>query len=140
MHIDVKNTKSFTDLFKGSDINQEAISENLFTDTCPTGYFSKEDLINHLNGLSESQKDKWQLDHLKVLFDFCKVNGTLSRDPQHSVEDGRDITWLNLMVGRVKKPIKIIHFANIKELIDDYASGNLKINQSLEELYNEALS
>jgi hypothetical protein len=132
--------KSYTELLMGSENNNSETNECLFSDICPTGYFSKAELVHHLNTISADPKLKWQAKHLEILFSFFKLGGILSREPQHSTEAGKGITWLKVTTGKVSKPIKIMHFAEVKQLIDDYANGILKVNHTLEELYNEALN
>lgn len=131
--------KKFNELFGGST-NNGPINTCLFSDECPTGYFTKEEFVNHLHMLSGDDTLKWQGNHLGILFAYFKSGGNLSREPQHTIDSGKNVTWLKLNMGKVIKPIKILHFAGMKQLIDDYASGLLKVNQTLEELYDEALS
>jgi hypothetical protein len=130
--------KNFNELF-GSSINNTPENNCLFNDVCPTGYFKKAELIGHLNALSADDKQRWQLKHLDLMFKFMKTNSAFTREPQHTTDDGIELTWLNLTVGRVKRSIKILHFADIKTLIDDYSNGSVRINQNLEELYEEAI-
>ncbi|MRX46633.1 hypothetical protein [Pedobacter puniceum] len=133
---------NFTELFVSSNSEKavDTAKPSLFNDENPNGYFSREELANHLLSLKRDRKKQWQIHHLDLLFKFFKSKGTLTRFPQHTIEDGEDVTWISIRIGKVVKPVKIIHFSGMKQLIDDYASGVIKINQTLEELCDEANS
>ncbi|WP_162796200.1 hypothetical protein [Pedobacter namyangjuensis] len=128
--------KKFNELFKSSPIDQ-SVNQSLFKESCPRGYFSNPELNGYLSKSASDPKTIWQNQNLKQLFDIMKANVNLAREPQHTLEDGIGMTWLRFKIGRVTKNLKIAHFGDIKRLIDDYASGSLKVTQSLEDLYNE---
>ncbi|MCX2431102.1 hypothetical protein [Pedobacter sp. GR22-10] len=113
-------------------------SVSLFVEENPHGYLKKIETVKILDELGSDQTNRWILIHLSNFFKFAKLNGSFNRSPQHTIEDGKGFTWLTLKIGRVIKPCKVIHFGEMKRLIDDYASGKLKINQTLEELYEQA--
>lgn len=129
-------TRSFNDLFKKSKTTEQEVQNGtLFTDNSPEGYFSKKELIEFMMA-----NQGWPNTHLQIAFDHMKRNGNLSRELNHVTEDGQGATWFNFKHGRVPKTCRISHFGNMKQLLDDYAAGKIKITQTLEELYNEALS
>lgn len=125
---------SYSDLLNKSKL-QEPKSNGIFTDNGPEGYFSCQELLTFMGNA-----EPWQNKHLESMIQ-CMINGAyLSGEPSHVLENGVESTWLKFKTGRViHKPLRIIHFSNIKQLIDDYAAGRIKITETLEQLYNEAL-
>lgn len=125
-------------------LNNQALSaqgvESLIKENGVNGYFTKEELVTNLDSWSSYAKAHYKVRNLEFLFSAMKQNVSFTKTPQHVVEDGVESTWLTLKVGRIAKTMKIDHFGDMKRLIDDYAMGVIKINQTLEELYDEASS
>ncbi|WP_461791179.1 hypothetical protein [Pedobacter sp.] len=127
--------KSYTDLLNKSKEGNEPQGSGLFTNNGGEGIFSHQELISHMDNV-----DAWQNKHLEAMFQNMSKGSLLISEPTHVTENGVESTWLKFKTGRViHKPLRIIHFSNIKQLIDDYAAGKIKITENLEQLYNEAL-
>ena len=125
----------YNDLLKKSKKENEPQGSGLFTNNGGEGYFSNQELIDYM-----SNADAWQNKHLEAMFQNMSKGSLLINEPTHVTENGVESTWLKFKTGRViHKPLRIIHFSNIKQLIDDYAAGRIKIAETLEQLYNEAL-
>lgn len=113
---------------------------SLIKENDPNGYFTKAELVDYCDKLSSDPKLRHLIGNINVLFLAMKQNIELPKDPNHIVEDGQGYTWVRLKIGRVSKNVKIIHFGDMKRLIQDYAEKSIKIDQTLEELYDEASS
>ncbi|QPH37894.1 hypothetical protein [Pedobacter endophyticus] len=127
--------RSYEDLIKAQETKKEEAGNPIFTDNSAEGYFSKAELVEFMTNALP-----WQNRHLASLFNHMKRNGSLKSRPAHIIEMGKSSTWLNYSDGRVPVTLRIFHFSNMKALIDDYAAGILRITNTLEELYNEALA
>lgn len=130
--------KSFSELLNN---NSKSIkNESIFNNENPNGYFSKEELVSHLDTLSANPKTAWQIKHLNIMFESFKAGAMINGAPQHVVIDGTPCTWITFKLGRSVRALRIIHFGNLKQLIDDYTMAATTITDTLENLYNEAIA
>ncbi|MFN0290061.1 hypothetical protein [Pedobacter helvus] len=129
--------KPYDDLFQKSKtiVQQEILGSILFTDNSPEGYFSKAELVEFMHS-----NQGWPNTHLQLAFEHMYKNGNLLKEPEHVIEDAKGITWFKFKQGRVPKVCRILHFGNIKQLLDDYATDKIKVTQTLEQLYQEAIA
>lgn len=129
------NSKFRALLFKSKEKNEDAHGSALFIDNGPDGYFSRQELIHFM-----TNAEPWQNRHLDLMVQYMMNGAFLSNEPSHVTDNGEQITWLKFKKGKIQfKPLRILNFSNIKQLIDDYASEKIKITESLEQLYNEAI-
>ncbi|GEM_PF-6893133 len=128
-------------MFKELIKNEASVAQgvtSLIKENNQNGYFTKSEFVTRLDEWSSDQKTHYKVRNLQTLFKAMKQNVSLTREPQHVVEEGISYTWLKMKVGRIEKPMKIEHFGEMKRFIDDYAMGVVKVTQTLEELYDEA--
>lgn len=114
------------------------LNNSIFTEDNANGYSSKPEFKSNLELFGSDEKTRYKLRVYIDLFNYMKAGVRLTKMPDHTFNNGESGSWLALQIGRVKRNLFIPHFGDMKRLIDDYASGRLKIDKTLEEYYNEA--
>jgi hypothetical protein len=130
---------SFRNFLKGENLPTQGAG-SLIKENNPDGYFTGAEIVTNLDRLSADPKLRYLVGNSKFLLSAMKQNVGFTKMPQHIIEEGAGYTWVSLKVGRVSRNLKIPHFGDMQRLIDDYASGVVKVSQTLEELYEEASS
>jgi hypothetical protein len=102
----------------------------------PNGIFEKEELITYLKSLSEVD-----CQHLETLFscmheELRMINSLMKRHDKA----GNPYYWLNFLRAKAQEGVKILHHEGLLNLIKLYRDGKVKIDFTIDDLVDEALS
>jgi hypothetical protein len=118
----------------GSKQDAENKSDVFFIENGPEGYFTKPELLK----LARKFKGKWQLGHIKGLFDNMSLQKKLLAEPKKDFDEGEPFIWVRFGYGNLRQNLKIADSGRMYDFIMDYAHGRLRSVNTLEELLLEA--
>lgn len=117
----------------GSQNTQSPSNSVLFVEDGPEGYFGKPELI----ALARKYKGKWQLMHIKQLFDNMNLQKKLLAEPKRDFDNGEPFIWVRFGYGNLRQNLKIVDSGRMYDFIMDYAHGRLRSVNTLEALLIE---
>lgn len=116
----------------------EPTNNSIFKEDSQDGYFTKSEFANTPKEWASNPKTQFKLRNLIDVFTIMQAKIPLTGMPNHTFNNGERGTWLSFRTGKVRRSLFLHHFGDMERFIDDYASGNLQIDKSLDDYYKEA--
>lgn len=111
-------------------------AKDFFRDNNPKGYFTKQEFIDYATGLVRDEPNQF-IDFIEQFQNGARLNSKLQIRNDRS---GRQYVWVEFNYARASRGYKVIVSCDILRFIQEYATGQINVDFTTEELSIEAVN